>query len=131
MFLLKKCDFFLDNRSALFFLKEQVEITYSWGNPSFKYAQYVHKTGSYIVELRDNGDLFLAPNNIHLARLNSILSTMPDSDAHIKYQTLDAQKVMMTFRATCTNSNRLRMIFKEALTAWNEEYSAGTLPVDI
>ena len=131
VFLLKKCDFFLDNRSALFFLKEQVEITYSWGNPSFKYAQYVHKTGSYIVELRDNGDLFLAPNNIHLARLNSILSTMPDSDAHIKYQTLDAQKVMMTFRATCTNSNRLRMIFKEALTAWNEEYSAGTLPVDI
>lgn len=130
VYLLKKCDFFLDNRSALFFRKENVEITYSWGDPSFKYAQYVHKTGSYIVELRDNGDLFLAPNNIHLARLNAILSVMPDSDA-IKHQTLDAQKVMLTFRATCTNSEILRSVFREALTSWNDEYQEGTLPVDI
>lgn len=35
-----------------------------------KYVQYIHKSGVYIAELKDNGEFFLAPNNIYIARVN-------------------------------------------------------------
>lgn len=57
-YFLKKLGYYLDNRSTSFFLRENIDIGYSWGVPSFRYAQFIHKSGFYIAELRDNGDFF-------------------------------------------------------------------------
>lgn len=127
LYLLKKSDFLLDNRSTVFFLKDHIEISYSWGKPTFKYAQYIHKTGAYIVELRDNGDLFLAPNNIHITRLNTSLISIPEQD-NIKTYQLDSQKVMLKFRSACTNEITLRGIFQEAKENWKEDCVEDVLP---
>lgn len=127
LYLMKKSDFLLDNRSTVFFLKDHIEISYSWGKPIFQYAQYIHKTGAYIVELRDNGDLFLAPNNIHITRLNTSLLSVTEQD-NIKMYKIDSQKVMLKFRSACTNDKVLRTIFREAKENWREKCLENVLP---
>ncbi|EGV64659.1 hypothetical protein CANTEDRAFT_103597 [Yamadazyma tenuis ATCC 10573] len=131
LYLLKKTGFLLDNRSALYFMKENIEISYSWGKPSFKYAQFIHKTGSYIVEVRDNGDFFLAPNNMHIVRINAPVSNMLDFDYNLNSYTIDSQKVMLGLKKTCTSPSSLRKIFREAKESWRENYSKDVLPTDI
>ncbi|KAF7583559.1 hypothetical protein FOB63_001777 [Clavispora lusitaniae] len=123
--LLKKAGFLLDNRGTRFFKKDNVEICYSWGMPSFKYAQFIHKTGSYIVELRDNGDFFMAPNNVHILRVNTLVSSMPESSS--KFNALDSQKVMLDFRESCRSKKYLREVFREASKNLKEEYNADFL----
>lgn len=131
LFLLKKSGFLLDNRSAVYFLKENIEISYSWGKPTFKFAQFIHKTGSYVVEVRDNGDFFLAPNNMHIARINAPLSTNSDYDYNLNSYTIDSQRVMLGLRKTCTSESELKRIFAEAKDAWGEDYLKDVLPTDI
>lgn len=121
LYLLSKANFLLDNRSSVFFLKDHIDISYSWGKPIFQFAQYIHETGSYIVELRDSGDFFLAPNNIHLIRLNTLLNSIPDNESNIKNYNIDSQKVMLNFRQTCNDENRLRELFREAKQSWYDD----------
>lgn len=128
LYLLKKHDFFLDNRLSVFFSKDNIDIAYSWGKPTFQYAQYIHRTGSYIVELRDNGDFFLAPNNIHLIRLSALLTSLPDYDLNIQNYALDSQKVMLDFRKVCQNPALLRETFREAKQNWREEFQHHDMP---
>lgn len=123
--LLKQADFLLDNRGTKFFKKDNIEICYSWGMPIFKYAQFIHKTGSYIVELRDNGDFFMAPNNIHILRVNTLVSSMPELSS--KYNTMDSQKVMLDFRESCKSEKYLREVFREAAKNLKHEYNEDFL----
>ncbi|RLV92110.1 Vacuolar membrane-associated protein [Spathaspora sp. JA1] len=116
LYFLKKLEFLLDNRTTSFFSDENIDISYSWGKPTFKYAQFIHRTGAYIIELRTSGGFFLAPNNIHLTRINSSIH-----DA-TKLNTLDSQTVMLKFRAACQNQEFLREIFREAKESWKEQY---------
>lgn len=122
LYLLKESDFYLDNRSSLFFLKENIEISYSWGMPSFQFAQYIHKTGFYIVELRENGGFFLAPNNVHIKRNNSSINYISDVEClKDNASRFASEKVMLNFRATCTDEIHLRTIFQKAKTQWEED----------
>lgn len=114
LYFLKKADFLLDNRGTNFFSKDHIEITYTWGLPSFKFAQFIHKTGAYIVELRDNGDFFMAPNNVHIMRMNTLVSSIPEQSSNFKNYIFDSQKVMMDFRELCKKEEYLRSVFREA-----------------
>lgn len=131
LFLLKRSGFLLDNRSAVYFSKENIEIGYSWGKPTFKYAQFIHKTGFYIVEVRDNGDFFLAPNNMHISRINAPVSNQFDYDFNLNSYTIDAQRVMLGLKKTCSTASSLRPIFREAMALWTEEFLKDILPTDI
>lgn len=129
LYLLKKYDFLLDNRSAVYFLKENIEISYSWGKPSFKYAQFIHRTGAYIIEVRDNGDFVLAPNNMHISRVNNPISNV---DPELKsIYTTDSQRIMLKLRKTCNDKHMLARIFKEAKDCWRDDYLKDILPTDI
>ncbi|ODV77395.1 uncharacterized protein CANTADRAFT_70541 [Suhomyces tanzawaensis NRRL Y-17324] len=128
LYLLKKTGFLLDNRSTVFFLKGHIEISYSWGKPTFQYAQYIHRTGSYFVELRDSGDFFLAPNNIHITRVNTLLTSLPDNDNNSRTYHLDSQRVMLNFRSTCQNPELLREIFREAKNHWEDKNKTHVMP---
>lgn len=120
--LLKMADFLLDNRGTSFFLRNNIEICYSWGVPSFKYAQFIHKTGAYIVELRDNGNFFLAPNNVHILRVNTLTNAIAQLSG--KYNVFDSQKVMMNFRECCKDEGYLRGVFRDASEHFHREYEA-------
>ncbi|KAI5967056.1 IML1 [Candida theae] len=118
---LKKMNFLLDNRATSFFSRDNIDITYSWGRPSFQYAQFIHSTGFYIVELRDKGDFFLAPNNMHVTRVNSTMSPSGDYESSSRATHLDSQKVMLNFRAACQNVEFLRDLFRDAKSNWQEQ----------
>ncbi|RCK60505.1 Vacuolar membrane-associated protein IML1 [Candida viswanathii] len=120
-YFLKKLGYYLDNRSTSFFLRENIDIGYSWGAPSFRYAQFIHRTGFYIAELRDNGDFFLAPNNMHLARVGSSATPSGDFESNAKAVHTDSHKIMLTFRAACQNVEFLREIFTTAKSHWKDE----------
>lgn len=117
--LLKKADFLLDNRGSSFFRRNNIEIHYSWGAPSFKYAQFIHKTGAYIVELRDNGNFFMAPNNVHILRVNTLSNVIAEKSG--KYNVFDSQGVMMKFRECCKDPQYLRGVFNEALQHFRQD----------
>ncbi|CCE61706.1 hypothetical protein TPHA_0B00340 [Tetrapisispora phaffii CBS 4417] len=114
IYLLKKSDFLLDNRAFHFLNDENSSfvIKYSWGAPTFKNAQYIHKSGAYIAEIKDNGDLFLAPNNIYMNRTKQG-NIIGKNKKHIRMQ-FNAQGVMLEFKNMCSDPVKLRSIFEEA-----------------
>lgn len=120
LFLLEQSGFMLDNRTANYFKDHQFDVTYSWGKPMFKYAQFIHSTGAYIAELRENGDFFLAPNNAHISRLNLNIEQMNYKLKDKGAVYFDSQSVMLDFRSTCSDESKLRGIFRRAI----EEYRA-------
>ncbi|KAI0465335.1 hypothetical protein LJB42_000567 [Komagataella kurtzmanii] len=121
LYLLDKSGFMLDNRTTIFFTKVEINVAYSWGTPEFKFAQFIHKTGAYIAEIRDNGDLFLAPNNTHVARVNMDISNNNIYQQQSNYGTyLDSQRVMLEFQSTCGDAEKLRKLFNEARVKWEK-----------
>lgn len=124
IYLLEYSGFLLDNRASLFFKNEEdLEVLYSWGKPKFKYAQYIHQTGAYIAEIRDTGDLFLAPNNTHIARVNvGNVTSQQQAPSFV----LDSQKIMLQFRATCLDEFKLREIFLKAKKKWDNKERADS-----
>ncbi|CAL9729184.1 vacuolar membrane-associated protein Iml1p [Monosporozyma unispora] len=116
--LLKKNGFMLDNRASSFLQKDDVQfdVEYSWGKPEFKYAQYIHRTGAYIAEIRENGDLFLAPNNVYITRM---MQGNKNGKLHNNQKVnINPQEIMENFRALCTNYEALRNIFLEIKEDW-------------
>ena len=65
-----------------------------------------------MAEIRESGDFFLAPNNLHISRMNTG-NIGSKASSHLKF-TSDAQKIMLNFRKTCENYESLRDIFLEA-----------------
>lgn len=122
MYLLKASGFLFDNRASTFLEGgngAHYNIVYSWGKPEFKYAQFIHSTGAYIAEIRENGNLFLAPNNIYISRVNhgNVIGKAQSSPQFA----LDAQKVMLDFKKTCTTYEELRTILLQAKEKWIED----------
>lgn len=120
LYLLKKCGFLLDNRTATYFKDDKFDVVYSWGKPMFKYAQFIHSTGGYITELRNNGDFFMAPNNAHVSRLNLNIGKSHNLGKS-KAIYFDSQSVMLEFRSYCQDENRLREIFREGVKSWEND----------
>ena len=94
---------------------KKFDIVYSWGRPEFQYAQFVHNTGAYILELREKGDLFLAPNNLHISR--EIPGLVNKKYTPSKF-VIAAMKVMPDFKDMCTNYPALRKVFLEIKEKW-------------
>ncbi|KAK8869089.1 vacuolar membrane-associated protein iml-1 [Apiospora arundinis] len=65
--LLRKFDFVLDVEAASNF-PSNIDVSYSWGQPDFKYSQYIHRSGMVIVEITDDGDFLLLANRLYSNR---------------------------------------------------------------
>ncbi|KAL2153293.1 hypothetical protein VTH82DRAFT_4448 [Thermothelomyces myriococcoides] len=65
--ILRKFDFVLDMEAASNF-PSNVEVLYSWGKPDFKYTQYIHRSGSLLAEITDEGDFLLLANRLYSSR---------------------------------------------------------------
>ena len=62
--ILKKFDFVLDVEAASSF-PSNVDVSYSWGKPDFKYSQYIHRSGVIIAEITDEGDFLVLANRLY------------------------------------------------------------------
>lgn len=65
--LLKKFDFVLDMEAASEY-PSNVEVTYSWGKPDFKYTQYVYRTGTVLAQVTEEGNIILLGNRLYTNR---------------------------------------------------------------
>ena len=65
--LLKRFDFVLDFEAASDFHPD-VDVTYSWGKPDYTYPQYIHRSGSLIAQITDEGDFLLLANRLYSNR---------------------------------------------------------------
>ncbi|KAL8832228.1 MAG: hypothetical protein Q9191_000398 [Dirinaria sp. TL-2023a] len=62
--LLKKFDYVLDFEAARDFPAD-VDVSYSWGKPDYQYVQYIHRSGSLVVQITDDGNLLLLANRLY------------------------------------------------------------------
>lgn len=124
-FLLHETGFLLDNRASRFFQNSDMnfDIIYSWGKPQFKFAQYIHGSGLYIAEMRDNGDFFLAPNNEYISRVNpgSVVSNTAKMQSYSdKPAFQDSFQVIQEFKDLCEDAHSLKALFLRAKDKWAE-----------
>ncbi|KAJ5739951.1 Vacuolar membrane-associated protein iml1 [Penicillium manginii] len=61
--ILRKFDFVLDFEAASAFPAD-VEVSFSWGKPDYKYPQFIHRTGSILAQITDEGDFLLLANRL-------------------------------------------------------------------
>ncbi|KAF2009988.1 hypothetical protein BU24DRAFT_379256 [Aaosphaeria arxii CBS 175.79] len=61
--LLRRLDFVLDMEAASAFPSD-VEVSYSWGNPDYKYTQFIHRTGVLLAQITADGDFLLLANRL-------------------------------------------------------------------
>ncbi|KAI4095827.1 MAG: hypothetical protein LQ344_001381 [Seirophora lacunosa] len=76
--LMKKFDFVLDFEAASDFPAD-VDVTYSWGKPDYKYPQYVHRSGTALAQITDDGHFLLLANRLYNTRTQGP-QEMPRSD---------------------------------------------------
>jgi hypothetical protein len=65
--ILKKFQFVLDFEAATDFPSD-VDVTYSWGRPSYKYPQYIHRSGVTLAQITDDGQFLLLANRLYNER---------------------------------------------------------------
>ncbi|KAK7417565.1 vacuolar membrane-associated protein iml1 [Neonectria punicea] len=65
--ILKRFDFVLDVEAAANF-PANVDVSYSWGTPDYKYSQYIHRSGTLLAEITDDGDFLLLANRLYTNR---------------------------------------------------------------
>ncbi|KAJ0368770.1 hypothetical protein COL26b_010729 [Colletotrichum chrysophilum] len=68
--LMRRLDFVLDMEAAADFPRD-VEVSYSWGRPEFKYSQYIHRSGVLLAEITDEGDFLVLANRLFSNRASA------------------------------------------------------------
>ncbi|OTA95285.1 hypothetical protein M434DRAFT_393864 [Hypoxylon sp. CO27-5] len=61
--LLRRFDYVLDVEAASNF-PSNVDVSYSWGKPDYKYSQYIHRSGMILAEITDEGDFLVLANRL-------------------------------------------------------------------
>ncbi|KAL8937909.1 MAG: hypothetical protein Q9211_003449 [Gyalolechia sp. 1 TL-2023] len=62
--LLRKFGFVLDFEAASDFPAE-VDVTYSWGKPDYEYPQFIHRSGTLLAQITDEGDFLFLANRLY------------------------------------------------------------------
>ncbi|OLN97403.1 Vacuolar membrane-associated protein iml1 [Colletotrichum chlorophyti] len=68
--IMRRFDFVLDMEAASNFPRD-VEVSYSWGRPDFKYSQYIHRSGVLLAEITDEGDFLVLANRLFSNRVSA------------------------------------------------------------
>ncbi|KAH7395088.1 hypothetical protein DE146DRAFT_615572 [Phaeosphaeria sp. MPI-PUGE-AT-0046c] len=66
--LLRKLNFVLDMEAASAFPPD-IEVSYSWGNPDYKNTQFIHRSGTLLAQITDEGNFRLLANRLAHSRV--------------------------------------------------------------
>ena len=75
--IMKRFSFVLDFEAASDFPAD-VDVTYSWGKPDYRYPQYIHRSGTVIAQITDDGDFLILVNRLYNDR-NATNSSYQDA----------------------------------------------------
>jgi hypothetical protein len=89
--LLRKLNFVLDMEAASAF-PSNIDVTYSWGNPDYKHNQFIHRSGTLLAQITEEGDLLLLANRLaHNRSKDNTRIRMTDPYEHKKAMTDGSQ----------------------------------------
>jgi hypothetical protein len=113
--LLRKLNFVLDVEAASAFPSD-VELTYSWGKPDYKYTQFIHRSGGLLVQITDDGNFLLLANRLahNRAKDNSRIRPV-DPYEHKKATTDGSQSSRMPSTPAVERGNPHRSPFASPL----------------
>lgn len=83
--ILKRFDFVLDVEAASSF-PSNVDVSYSYGKPDFKYTQYIHRSGVIIAEITDEGNFLVLANRLYGNRAASAREKEMQKERHEQQQ---------------------------------------------
>lgn len=107
--ILKRFNFILDTEAATSF-PSNVDVTYSWGKPNYKFSQYIHRSGIVLAQITDDNCILLLTNHLLYNR------TVPLKE-EIELNT--PQKIMRDLEHFCHNVKALETFYKEVLERSN------------
>ncbi|KAK4179206.1 putative vacuolar membrane-associated protein IML1 [Triangularia setosa] len=90
--ILRKFDFVLDMEAASNF-PSNVDVSYSWGKPDFQYTQYIHRSGSVLAQITDEGDLLLLANRLYSSRAAAAREREMQRELRTEHPTLGGSAV--------------------------------------
>ncbi|KAF1945229.1 hypothetical protein EJ02DRAFT_396929 [Clathrospora elynae] len=113
--LLRKLNFVLDVEAASSFPSD-VEVTYSWGKPDYKYTQFIHRNGTLLAQITDEGNFLLLANRLahNRAKDNSRLRHV-DPYEHKKATTDGSQSSRLLSNSAVERTNPHRSPFASPL----------------
>lgn len=62
--IMKKFNFVLDFEAVQDFPPD-VDVTYSWGKPDYRFPQYIHRSGVLLAQITDDGNFLLLANRLY------------------------------------------------------------------
>ena len=80
--ILKHFNYVLDFEAASDFPPD-VDVSYSWGKPDYRYPQYIHRSGLLIAQITDDGHFLLLANRLYNNKSSSNRTKSLEDDSHL------------------------------------------------
>ena len=125
--ILKRFSFVLDFEAASDFPAD-VDVTYSWGKPEYRYPQYIHRSGTVIAQITNDGDFLLLANRLYNNRNASNASYRDTNQSEISGDP-GQDRDMGFFRSTPHRSNYRRSPHASPYNSPSVRASLGTTSV--
>ena len=113
--LLRKLNFVLDMEAASAFPSE-IEVSYSWGKPDYKYTQFIHRTGGLLAQITEDGNFMVLANRLAHNRAKDMSRIRPlDLHEHKKVTTDGSQSSRLPSTPAVERANPHRSPFSSPL----------------
>ncbi|KAJ8109261.1 hypothetical protein OPT61_g7591 [Boeremia exigua] len=113
--LLRKLNFVLDMEAASAFPPD-VDVSYSWGTPDYRYTQFIHRTGGLLVQITEDGHFMVLANRLAHNRSKDMSRMRPlDLHEHKKVTTEGSQSSRIPSTPAMERANPHRSPFSSPL----------------
>ncbi|KAF1919762.1 hypothetical protein BDU57DRAFT_442865 [Ampelomyces quisqualis] len=112
--LLRKLNFVLDMEAASAFPSD-IEVTYSWGSPDYKNTQFIHRSGTLLVQITEDGNLLLLANRLAHNRAKDNGRIRPTDPYEHKRTTVDGSQSSRLPSTPAERANAHRSPFSSPL----------------
>lgn len=107
---LRKFHFVLDTESARNFPVD-VKVRYSWGVPTYRWSQYIHRSGSVFCQITDEGSFLLMANRLYTVRTGR--GGSPLVFPPVVGDTATPESIKGNFSAFCNDAETLKRFYDE------------------
>ncbi|EPY53591.1 DEP domain-containing protein [Schizosaccharomyces cryophilus OY26] len=107
--ILKYFEFILDSEGSDVF-PQMVTAVYSWGKPGFRYVQYIHKTGSVLVQIDDDLQFLWLPNLLHNSKVGKTSFNKSNKGQNVSLKDT-AEELKHSFTSFCNNHEELNRFY--------------------
>lgn len=113
--LLRKLNFVLDMEAANAFPSD-IDVSYSWGSPDYKYTQFIHRTGGLLAQITDDGHFVVLANRLAHNRAKDMSRIRPlDLHEHKRVTTDGSQSTRLPSTPAVERANPHRSPFSSPL----------------